>query len=140
MKIFKILQVSSDIWTNFFIFLLASGGGAVPPEPPTNPYFQNFLSFSLHYRETFDKICQKIAKFPLKFSKNYKSFIDFLTLLKIFEFEITRKFCFLHCKKYPHCSRDPPIREIHCKLLPLKCFPETKSCSRPCKGRYLQIR
>ena len=49
--------------------------------PPTNAYFQNFLNFSLNFRENFDKILkkfQKLAKFPLKFSKNYKFFIDFL--------------------------------------------------------------
>ena len=64
MKTFKILQVYIDFPTIFLIFSLASGDP--PPEPATNPYFQNFLNFSLNFRENFDKILkdfQKIEKF-----------------------------------------------------------------------------
>ena len=78
MKIFNILQVSVDLSTKFVIISLASGGSA--HEPPPSPYFQNFLNFSLHFHVNFDrifKILQKIAKFPLKFLKNYSFFIDF---------------------------------------------------------------
>ena len=85
MKSFNILPFSIDFSTSFLTFSLASGGS--PLEPPTNPYFQNFLKFSLNFRENFDKILknfQKIAKFTCKFSKNYKVFIDFLAFVENF--------------------------------------------------------
>ena len=71
MKSFKILQFSIAFSTTFLIFSLASGGGA--PEPPTNPYFQNFLHFSLRFREKLVVILKnfpELAKFNDKFSKN----------------------------------------------------------------------
>ena len=86
----------------FLIFSLASG--APPPETPTNPYFQNFLNFSLNFRENFDKILtnfQKIAKFTCKFSKNYKIFIDFLTFFENFRVWKNAKFLLSTMKKYP---------------------------------------
>ena len=48
MKIFKNLQVSIDFSIN--------------SEPPTNAYFQNFLNFSVNFRETFDKILKNFKK------------------------------------------------------------------------------
>ena len=59
MKIFKIIQLSIDFSTNFFSIFVSF------PEPPTNPYFQNFLNFSLNFRENFDKIL-KIFQNSLK--------------------------------------------------------------------------
>ena len=70
MKGFNILQFSIDFSTNFVIFSLASGGSA--PEPPTNPYFQNFLNFSLNFRENFDKIFNKSQNFLKNFQKIIK--------------------------------------------------------------------
>ena len=116
MKSFKILQFSIDFSTTFLIFSLASGGSA--PRTPSNPYFQNFLKFSLNFRENFDtilKIFQKIINFSLIF-KHY---------LKIFEFEKMRNFWFLQSKKVPPPSlpgRPPPIRDILYKLLVIKHF------------------
>ena len=78
MKIFKSLLVSIDFLTKFLIISLAT---------PTNAYFQNFLNFSVNFRENFDDILknfQKIAKFPLQFSKNYKIFIDFKIFFETF--------------------------------------------------------
>ena len=60
MKSFKILQFSIDFSTTFLMFSLASGSST--PEPPTNQYFQNFLKFSLNFRENFDKILKNFQK------------------------------------------------------------------------------
>ena len=65
MKIFEILQVSTDFWTNFLI--LSHSSGALPPEPRKSTYFKIFLNFSLNFREKFDQLLknlQKIANFP----------------------------------------------------------------------------
>ena len=74
MKIFKCLQVSIDFSTKFLIISLALG--ALPPEPPPNAYFQNFLNFRVNFHKIL-KNFQKIAKFPSKFVISYKFFIDF---------------------------------------------------------------
>ena len=124
MKSFKIFQFSIYFSTTFLIFSLASGGGSAP-EPPTNPYFQNFLTFSLNFRENFDNIFQnfqKIAKCTCKFSKNYKIFIAFLAFLKIFEFEKMRNFWFLQWKSTPPKLPGTP--------------PNAKSCINYC---YIRI-
>ena len=52
MKSFEILQFSIDFSTTFLIFSLASGGSAT--EPPTSPYYENFLKFSLNFRKKFE--------------------------------------------------------------------------------------
>ena len=117
MKCFKILQFSIDFSTTFLIFSLASGSS---PQPPTNPYFQNFLKFPLNFRENFDKILkkfQKIAKFTCKFAKNYKIFIDFLTFLESFRVWKNAKIFISPMKKVPPCFWDPPKRKILYKTL-----------------------
>ena len=98
----------------YFFKYFRSLQGAPPREPLTNPYFQNFLKFFLHFRENFDKILkkiQKIAKFPYKFSINYKMCIAILSYLKIFEFAKMRSFDFSNVKKYPH--RQPATPPPH---------------------------
>ena len=60
MKSFKILQFSIDFSPTFLYFRLLRG--APPHEPPTNPYFQNFLKFPLNFRENFDKILKNFKK------------------------------------------------------------------------------
>ena len=116
MKIFKILQVSVNISTNFLIISLASGGSA--PEPPIDAYFQNFLYFSLNFRENYDKILksfQKSVKICFKIFKKLKNFIAFLNLLNPFEYKKREIFYFSRVTKYPPPiapGTPPPIGEI----------------------------
>ena len=58
----------------FLIFSLVSGYSA--PEPPTNQYFQNFLNFSLNFRENFDKILKFFQK-SQNFLKIFHKIINF---------------------------------------------------------------
>ena len=68
------LPVSIDFSTQISINSLAMVGAA----PPTR-YKCTFLNFCPNFCQKFDnfKFFEKIAKFPLKFSKNCKFFIDF---------------------------------------------------------------
>ena len=105
MKIFKILEVSIDFSTNFLIFSLASGGSAPPPEPSTNPYFQNFC-------ENFDKLLNISQNFLKNFHKNIKFSLIFLTFFENFRVWKNAKFLLSPIKKQPppkrdHFSRDP---------------------------------
>ena len=68
MKIFEILLVSIGFWTNFFNIFASF--------TPDKSIFRKFSKFSLHFCENLDKIF-KNRKMSLKFSKNYKFFIDF---------------------------------------------------------------
>ena len=120
MKIFEILLVSIDLWTNFFIFSLASG--AQPSEQPTSPYFEKPLNFSLNFRKKFDKIIKPFSKnrkyFLRKFQKCY-IFIDYFnifwkssSLKKRENFDFSKGISNQH-----HSSRDLPKRKILYNLL-----------------------
>ena len=71
---FQKLQVSidfSNVFNNFASFA---------PEPPTNAYSQNFLNFSLNFRESFVTIFEKFSnnlEISLKIYNSYKIVIDF---------------------------------------------------------------
>ena len=105
------MPFSIDFSTIFNIFA-RFGVGAPPPEHPTNPYFQNCLNFSLHFRENFDKILKKSQNFQ----KNFQKIIKFSSLKNA-------KFLLSPMKKVSpqrdHCSRDLP--------------PSAKSCINYCK-------
>ena len=92
MKNFKSLQASIDFSTRVLIILLASGGS----EPPTNEYFQNFLNFSLNFRENLYKTFLKFSKKSQKFLENFQKIINFSLIfynfLNFFEFAKTRNF------------------------------------------------
>ena len=82
MKSFKMLQFSIDFRLLFLIFSLASGSSA--PEPPTNPYFQNFLKFPQNFCENFDKVLKNF-KNSQNFQLNFQKIIQFsLIFLNIF--------------------------------------------------------
>ena len=120
MKIFEILLVSIDFGTSFLIFSLASRGSA--PEPPTSPYLESFLNFSLNFWENFDNIFKNSENF-LKIFKIYKFFIDFLNIFWKFSSLKKREIFYFSNEqsslpKRDHCSRDPPPkRKILYKLL-----------------------
>ena len=73
------------------------------PEPPTSPYFEGFLNFSLNFRKTFDKILKNLQKNRKISLENFKKIKIFYWLFKhflnIFEFEKTRNFWFFQWNK-----------------------------------------
>ena len=120
MIIFKSLPVSIDFSTKLLIISQASGGLA--HQTSYKCLFPKFSNFSLNFRENFDRTLknfQKIAKFPWKFSKNCKIFIDFLNFLKPLSLKKRLNFLFLLCKKVLPLLPvpPPPTREILDKLL-----------------------
>ena len=81
MKFFKKLPVSIRFSSTIFENSLASGGGAPPPEPPTNAYVHIFLNYWHNFRENsikFFKNFEKMANFPLELSKKFSFPLIFL--------------------------------------------------------------
>ena len=106
MKIFRILHVSIDVYTNILSCSLTSGAPPRTDYKARFPQFSKFWSkFSQNHQENFKKL-SKNRKISLVIFNKIESFHWFFKhFLQNIEFEKTRKFLFLQWKSPPPIAR-----------------------------------